>query len=189
MAKAGPPHGRLLDVGSGVGALTFELLDQGMTSAVGVDLSSAYIAVAADEAAPRGRSDSTRCIQADFMDVACEVQTADVLVLDRVVCCYPDCDQLLAESLRRADRCVGISYPRDLWYVRTWVEIESLGREFRGHPFRTFVHSASVMESVIRRAGFALVSRNCTRAWCARMSMYARDIRVPVKETTWPRRR
>src|SRR5712691_9093458 len=135
LAKAGPPHGRLLDVGSGVGALTFELLDQGMTTAVGVDLSAAYIAVAAGEAARRGRSDSTRFVQADFLEVASEVQTADVLVLDRVVCCYPNWERLLAESLRRAERCVGISYPRDLWYVRTWVGIENLGRQLRGSPF------------------------------------------------------
>jgi magnesium-protoporphyrin O-methyltransferase len=167
IAKAGQPQGRLLDIGSGVGALTFELLDQGMTSAIGVDLSSAYITVAAEEAARRGRSDSTRFVQANFLDVASDVQTADVLVLDRVVCCYPDCERLLGESLRRADRCVGISYPRDLWYVRSWVWIQNFGRQLRGNPFRTFVHSASVMESVIRHAGFALVSRSCTRAWCA----------------------
>jgi SAM-dependent methyltransferase len=167
LAKAGPPHGRLLDVGSGVGALTFELLDQGMTTAVGVDLSAAYIAVAEAEAARRGRSHSTRFIQADFLDVASEVQTADVLVLDRVVCCYPDCERLLAESLQRAERCVGISYPRDLWYVRTWVGMQNLGRQLRGKPFRTFVHSASVMESLICHAGFALLSRSRTRAWCA----------------------
>jgi len=167
IAKAGPPRGRLLDVGSGIGALTFELLDLGMTSAVGVDLSAAYVAAAAGEAARRGRSDSMRFVQADFLDVASDVQTADVLVLDRVVCCYPACERLLAASLQRAERCVGISYPRDLWYVRAWVGIQNLARQLRGNPFRTFVHSVSVMDTQICRAGFAPLSRSCTRAWCA----------------------
>jgi SAM-dependent methyltransferase len=172
IARAGPLHGRLLDVGSGVGALTFELLDQGMTSAVGVDLSSAYIGVARDEAARRARSGVTQFIRADFVDIASDVQSADVLVLDRVVCCYPACDRLLAESLRHADRCIGISYPRDVWYVRTWVGMENAVRRVLGNPFRTFVHSAMVMENAIRGAGFAL-SRSCTRLWCA--DVYARS--------------
>ena len=63
-ATAGPIHGGLLDIGSGVGVLSFELLERGVTSAVGVDLSSAHVATAAQEASRRGRSvhdTSTRC--------------------------------------------------------------------------------------------------------------------------------
>ena len=167
LTKAGPQRGPLLDIGSGVGALTFELLDQGMTSAVGVDLSAAYVAAAIQEAARRGRSDSTRFVHADVLAIVGQLQTANVVMLDRVVCCYPDSEGLLDVSLRRADRYLGISYPRDLWYVRSWVAIQNVGRQLRGNPFRTFVHSLSVMENVIRRAGFSLFSRGCTRTWCA----------------------
>jgi tRNA1(Val) A37 N6-methylase TrmN6 len=53
IAKVGQPRGRLLDIGSGVGALTFELLDRGLTEAIGVDLSSAHVAAASKEAARR----------------------------------------------------------------------------------------------------------------------------------------
>src|SRR5436309_325322 len=88
IAKAGQPHGRLLDVGSGVGAVTFELLDQGMTSAVGIDLSSAYVAAAAAEAARRGRTDSVRFVHGDFVETAGQFLAADIVTLDRVVCCY-----------------------------------------------------------------------------------------------------
>jgi hypothetical protein len=42
-----------------------------------------------------------------------------------------------------------------------------VARELCRTPFRTFVHSASAVEHVIRRAGFELVSRSCTRTWCA----------------------
>ena len=138
-----------------------------MTSAVGVDLSAAHVAAAAQEAARRGRSYSTRFVQADFLDVVGELPIADVVMLDRVVCCYPAYERLLAESLRRADRYLGISYPRDSWLVRTWVGIQNAGRQLGGNPFRTFVHSPSVMESVIRRAGFSLINRGSTRTWCA----------------------
>ena len=67
--KAGQPQGRLLDIGSGVGALTFELLERGLTDAVGVDLSSAYVAAASEEAARRGRTASVRFVHGDFVAI------------------------------------------------------------------------------------------------------------------------
>ena len=167
IAKAGQLHGRLLDIGSGVGALTFELLDRGLTEAVGVDLSSAYVAAAAAEAARRGRTDSVRFVHGDFVGIAGQFLAADIVTLDRVICCYPEYERLLDESVRHADRYFALSYPRDIWYVRTWVGVENLARHLRRNPFRTFVHSASAMDHVIRRAGLELVSRSCTWTWCA----------------------
>src|SRR2546423_2452205 len=67
IAKVGPPHGRLLDIGSGVGALTFELINGGLTDAIGIDLSPAYVAAATAEAARRGRTDSVRFVPRDFV--------------------------------------------------------------------------------------------------------------------------
>jgi magnesium-protoporphyrin O-methyltransferase len=128
LAKAGPPKGRLLDVGAGIGALSFELLDRGVTSAVGVDLSSAYVAVAIDEAVRRGRSDATQFVHGDFVDIADDIPPADIVTLDRVVCCYPACERLLDESLRHADSFVALSYPRDAWYVRAVIYVENLWR-------------------------------------------------------------
>ena len=167
IAKAGPPHGRLLDVGSGVGALTFELLERGLTEAIGVDLSSAYVAVASEEAARRGRTASVRFVHGDFVGIASQLLAADIVTLDRVICCYPEYERLLDESVRHADRHFALSYPRDVWYVHTWVAVENMARQLRRNPFRTFFHSASAMDHVIRRAGLELVSRSGTWTWSA----------------------
>src|SRR5438093_1938952 len=70
IAKVGPPCGRLLDIGSGVGALTFELDKLGLTESIGIDLSSAYVAAATAEAARRGRTDSVRFVHGDFVKIA-----------------------------------------------------------------------------------------------------------------------
>jgi magnesium-protoporphyrin O-methyltransferase len=167
IAKAGQPQGRLLDIGSGVGALTFELLERGLSEAVGVDLSSAYVAASSAEAVRRGQVDSVRFVHGDFVEIASQFLPADVVALDRVVCCYPEYERLLDESTRLATRCLALSYPRDVWYVRTWIGLQNLTRRLTRNPFRTFVHSASAVEHVIGRAGFGLVSRSCTRTWCA----------------------
>ena len=167
LTKVGPLEGRLLDIGSGIGALSFELLDRGLTSAVGVDLSSAYVAAALDEAKRRGRSNAVQFVHGDFVGVAEGVRSAEVVTLDRVVCCYPDYERLLDESLRHTDRLMALSYPRDAWYVRAGVGAENLWRQFRGSSFRTFVHSPSAIEARIRRASFVLLNRSLTRTWCA----------------------
>ena len=56
VARAGPLSGTLLDIGSGIGSLTFGLLERGVTHAVAVDASSAYNDVARQEAERLGRA-------------------------------------------------------------------------------------------------------------------------------------
>jgi SAM-dependent methyltransferase len=173
LATVGPLHGGLLDIGSGVGVLSFELLERGVTSAVGVDLSSAHVAIAAQEASRRGRSESTRFLQGDFLDVASQLPSADIVTLDRVVCCYPEYERFLEESLRHSGHVFAFSYPLDRWYVRMRVGLENLGRAITRNAFRSFVHPVSAMDYVIRREGFRLLDRRSTRTW--RADVYARS--------------
>jgi predicted RNA methylase len=56
LEHAGALSGTLLDIGSGIGSLTFGLLERGITHAVAVDASSAYNGVARQEAARLGRA-------------------------------------------------------------------------------------------------------------------------------------
>ena len=159
-------------MGTGIGALTFELLDRGVTRAVGVDASRAYLASAEAEATRRGRLQSASFIRGDFVDVAEGLTDADLVTLDRVVCCYPSHRSLLAESLRRAGRGFAFSYPRDRWFVKLTVRAENAARRLAGNPFRNFVHPVAEMQELIANAGFELVSRSQTRKWSA--DVYAR---------------
>ena len=167
IARCGAASGTVLDVGSGIGALTFALLERGMTSAVAVDASSASIGAARQEAERRGRADAIRFVHADFVAAAPELPAASVVTLDRVVCCYPSCELLLDAALQHADRCLALSYPRDRWYVRAAIRVENGQRWLGRNPFRTFVHPVAAMERTIRRAGFDLSSRRETWIWSA----------------------
>lgn len=165
-------EGLLLDIGCGIGSLTFDLLEAGMARAVAVDASSAYIAAATEEAGRRGVADAVQFVHGDFVTIASTVPAASVVTLDRVVCCYPSVELLLNEALRHAERCIALSYPRDVWFVRAGVALENGGRRLTRNPFRTFVHSAGGMGEVIVQAGFELVSRRETFTWAA--DVYAR---------------
>jgi SAM-dependent methyltransferase len=167
LAEAGLLEGTLLDVGGGVGALAFELLDRGVARAVVVDASSAYLAVASAEAVRRGRSPLTEFVHGDFISVSDQLTSAAVVTLDRVVCCYPFYEPLIDQALQHAERGFALSYPRNCWHVRIGVWFENARRQWRGNPFRMFVHSPSLMEALVKRAGFEVVSRHRTLMWSA----------------------
>jgi tRNA1(Val) A37 N6-methylase TrmN6 len=165
LEHAGALRGTLLDIGSGIGSLTFGLLERGVTSAVAVDASSAYNAVARQEAARIGRADAVRFVHADFVSVASKLPAAILVTLDRVVCCYPSYEALLNAAVRHAEQSLALSYPRDIWYVRFGVMLENAQRRLTKNPFRTFVHPAARMEGLIRSAGFELSTRQETWMW------------------------
>jgi len=167
LMKAGFVEGVLLDIGAGVGALTFELLDHGISRAVAVDASSSYLAVAAAEAARRGQTKHVQFVHGDFTTVAPRLPRAAIVTLDRVVCCYPLAEPLLSRAMGHAERALALSYPRDVWYVRAVNAVENARRRVAGKTFRTFAHSSSRMEQFIRNAGFELFSRRETWTWSA----------------------
>lgn len=136
-----------------------------MTRAVAVDASSAYNAVAQQEAERLGLEGVVRFIHADFVSVAPELPPATVVTLDRVVCCYPSYEPLLNAALRHADACLALSYPRDVWHVRAAITLENAQRRLKKNTFRTFVHPARRMQDVIRSAGFELSTRRETWMW------------------------
>jgi SAM-dependent methyltransferase len=175
LEHAGPLRGTLLDIGSGIGSLTFGLLERGVTHAVAVDASPAYNGVARQEAARLGRADAVRFVHADFVSVAPELPAATLVTLDRVVCCYPSYEALLSAALHHAEQYLALSYPRDVWYVRVGVMLENAQRRVTKNPFRTFVHPAARMEALIRSAGFERSTRRETWTWS--VDVYTRSHR------------
>jgi 16S rRNA G966 N2-methylase RsmD len=167
LVDAGLARGSLLDIGSGIGALTFELLERGMTEATSIDASPASLVQARAEAERRALSDRVRFVHADFVDAAGQCQKATVVTLDRVICCYPFYEPLLEHALRLADRGFALSYPRERWLVRAYLWADNAKRGVRGCAFRTFMHPVARMQRVIQQAGFTLVSRHTTMIWTA----------------------
>ncbi len=155
----------LLDIGAGIGALSFELLGAGFNRSLAVDASPAYVATARAEALARGLDDRLKVLEADFTRLVDPGEPVDVVVMDRVVCCYPEFRPLLERALRSGRRLFAYSYPRDRWYVRLSLWLENVARAAFRNPFRAFVHSAQAMEACITGEGFARVSRSETLSW------------------------
>ena len=150
----GPVEGlTVLDIGAGVGAVHLELLEAGSGPAVDVDGSPAYVAVAREEAARQGVGDRVAYETGDFVELADSIGPADLVALDRVVCCYPDMRALVSLSAARARRRYGLVYPRDTWWLRMGGGLANgLLRLFR-RRLRMWIHRTVEVEAVIAEAG------------------------------------
>lgn len=162
----------LIDIGAGVGVLTFELLDRGLEHAIAVDASQTYIAAAKQEAGRRRRADHITFVEGDFVTVAGSIGPAEIVTLDRVVCCYEDYRGLLTAAAAHASRAIALSFPRDRWFVRWGVHLENALRRLRGNAFRNFVHPTGDIHRLITNAGFHRVEERLTAQWA--VEVYAR---------------
>jgi SAM-dependent methyltransferase len=163
----------LLDIGSGIGVLTLELLKAGVERAHCVDLSPASVAIGRAEAERQGCAGRIRWREADFVTVAPEVEPADLVSLDRVVCCYPAYRPLLEQAAKHSRRFLALSYPRARWFVRAALWLENAVRRVRGNPFRAFVHSPTALDTLLRQNGFTRTYQASTFAW--HIDIYVRD--------------
>jgi SAM-dependent methyltransferase len=143
----------LLDIGGGVGAVQVELLSAGALSAVDIDASAAYLAAAQEEAARRGFTARVTYRHGNFVDLAGSIADADVVTLDRVVCCYTDARALVELSAKRARKMLAMVYPRDSWLTRFLNRCLNLLRKAQRSEFRTFVHPRPLLEASARAGG------------------------------------
>lgn len=168
----------VLDVGCGTGDLALATLARGATRAHGIDLGAGAIDNARALAAERGLSERASFEVGDGSTSL--LPAADVVVLNRVVCCYPDATGLIEHSLGVAGAVIAVSAPVDRGVVGAWNRVPLAGsnawfrmrdRKFKG--FRTFVHDLDSIDGAIRAAGFTRTSHRRSRfVWD--LSVYSR---------------
>jgi magnesium-protoporphyrin O-methyltransferase len=166
----------VLDIGSGIGALSLELLRAGVQRAMCVDLSAATLAANGEEAQRQGVADRIERVEGDFAAIAAMVPSADLVALDRVVCCYPAYAPLLEQAAGHSHRLLAMSYPRNRWWVHLALWVENAWRRIRGNRFKAFVHSPAAMTSLLRAHGFAPARTATTFTW--QMDLYVRKAAI-----------
>lgn len=163
--NAGVHEKILLDIGGGIGAIQFELFEKGLQHSVNVDASEAYQRVSKDEAEKRGYSDNASYVFGDFVQLAHSIPEADIVTLDKVICCYPDFQKLLQLSLQKCGRVYGLVYPRVNWFTKIGFRLINLWFRIKSSEFRTYLHSTKVVDEIIRENGFQKSSYKTTILW------------------------
>jgi hypothetical protein len=156
----------VLEVGGGVGANLIELLRAGASSAVNVELSPDYAAVASELLQESGLEESAVELRVgDFVAEADSIEPADIVIMNRVVCCYDDYEALLVAAADRARRYLVFTYPRDNALARLIAQLENLSFRLSGKDFRSFVHPVRRMLGVVEGRGFRLARERRAPIW------------------------
>ena len=155
----------LLDVGGGIGAIYHELMKDTVARATHVDASFAYLAAAKNETERRGNAEKVDFIHADFTDVAETIPQADVVTLDRVVCCYPDYKSLLKAAASRSSRALVMAYPRENGLSRFVIKVMDWFLKISRNPFRVFVHPVAKMDALLNNEGMNRTSLRSLFVW------------------------
>lgn len=144
----------LLDIGGGIGDIQHTLLRSGVSSATDNEASTAYLEACRQEAERLGHADRIRHIPGNFVDIAKDIAPADIVTLDRVICCYHDMPALVNQSVRKARKLYGIVYPLDRWWVWVAMEVYYNFRHWaQRNPMRNFVHPSKEVEAIIQGDG------------------------------------
>ncbi len=155
----------LLDIGGGIGGIQLALLKSRSRHATSVEASSAFLQSACEEAVRQGFDDRIDYVYGDFVQVAARIDEADIVTLDRVICCYDDMPRLVSSSAKRAASLYGLVYPRDTWWTKSGSAAANLWFRLRRSPMRTFVHPTKDVDSLIRQQGFRMHTHRTTSVW------------------------
>jgi cyclopropane fatty-acyl-phospholipid synthase-like methyltransferase len=143
-----------LEIGAGIGALTITLLREGAASASIVDAVAAYVATARNLAEEFGVAERLDVQLADYATIPHADDAADIVVMDRVVCCHPRWIEIIEPASRQARSMVAMTYPRDAWWTRAGIAAVNFVQKIRGLVFRVYVHPVTEMHATLRNNGF-----------------------------------
>jgi magnesium-protoporphyrin O-methyltransferase len=149
----------VLDVGGGIGAIELELLAAGAERATNVELSGGYEEAASALLTERGLSDRVDRRVADFVSEGEAVEPHDVVVLHRVVCCYPDVEALMGAAAEHARKRLVLTYPQEHLLMRLGLRVINLWLRVSGCGFRTYAHPVARILGAAEAEGLRLVRR------------------------------
>ena len=163
----------LIDIGAGVGMVHLELLAAGAATAIDVDASSAYVTTARAEAERRGVADRVTYLHGNVVDLARDLPRADIVTLDRVICCYPDLRALLAAATFPRPRLIGLVHPTDPWWVRAPAAVLNALSGLLRRRGDFYIHRQREIDGLLHEAGFRQLHKGGSRVW--RVAVYGRS--------------
>jgi magnesium-protoporphyrin O-methyltransferase len=143
----------VLEVGGGIGAIQIELLKAGAARAMSVELTPTYEEVARDLLTEAGLSDRVERRVMDFAEAAGQVDSADIVILNRVICCYPDMPRLAGAAADHARQLLVLSFPKRTWWTVIGLGLANLMLLATRREFRIFVHPPREIKATSEQHG------------------------------------
>ncbi len=157
----------VLEIGCGTGFFALETLRNGAPSCVGIDLSSAAIQEANAFAKESGLEDRARFEVANA--ASARQPASDVVVMDKVLCCYPDADALIKTASESSKELLGFVVPRDEGLMKPAMRIGTalinLVEKLRRSGFRLYLHPLGSIDRLLSESGFHRSEKAKSRFW------------------------
>lgn len=157
----------VLEVGGGLGGLQLELLRTGAATSVNVELSGGYEEAAAELLEAEQMLDRVERRLGDFVVDRDRVDPAEIVVLNRVVCCYPRMREMMEAAVSKTERFLALTFPRERWFMKASIAAGNMWWALRSCNFRAYVHPVGEIEAVAGDAGLDVVHRDRTLGWQA----------------------
>ena len=154
-----------LDIGGGIGAIQYDLIKAGASSGTSIEASPAYIDLVKDEIHKNNLAEIIDFKHGDFTAIASDVDSADIVTLDKVICCYDDMSELVRLSSKLSRKIYAIIYPRDVWWTKLALLFINFYPIIMGSPFRVFIHPTKKVEEIIFRNGLKRDYYDTTLFW------------------------
>jgi protein-L-isoaspartate O-methyltransferase len=143
----------LLEVGGGVGAIQIELLKMGVTRAVSIEITPTYEEAAGSLLRRAGLEDRVERKVMDFAEGADDVEAADIVIMNRVICCYPDMPKLAAAAAAHSRQVLVLSFPKERRWTRMGVAVGNLLLRATRQRFQVFVHPPERILAIAEQHG------------------------------------
>jgi len=156
---------RVLEIGGGIGAIQAELLQSGAASGEVIELVAAYRAYASRLAEKRGLVDRTSWRVHDLLAEPSTVEPADVVVMNRVVCCSADGLELAAAAAALTRRALVLSYPRSTRLTRFVAAAQRAAYRLFGRQYRAFAWPEEQLKQAAAGGGLVEASRGGGLIW------------------------
>lgn len=159
------PGYTVLEIGGGIGDIQLELLKAGASRTINVELATQWEGAASDLIHERGLDDRVERRLGDFVREADTITGADVVVMNRVVCCYPDAEALVGAAADHARRYLVMTFPVDRWWTRLGLAAGNVLFRLRSDTFRAYVHPTHAVLATAQRHGMRPVEHRRGFIW------------------------
>ena len=155
----------VLEIGCGVGGLHLTLLREGAASAFGVEVSDGMIEKAQELASEMGFTSRVAYRVGDFAETNGSVPRSDIVVMDKVLCCYADPGALTRKSAAKCGEVFAVSYPRNAILPRLWFTFTAQIGKILRWSFHPLYHEPADLDAAILAEGFREVYSGTTVVW------------------------
>jgi magnesium-protoporphyrin O-methyltransferase len=158
-----------LEIGSGAGALHMNLVKLGAKKSVGVDASEWAVKASEQLKKEIDPSINSETITAQISQTKERFGEFSVVIMDRVLCCYPHPETLLETAVLHSPELITLSIPRNLIWIRIGAIMVNIMQSILRRKFRIFVHSHDRIEQILRNNQFVQIHSDETRLWKIRV--------------------